>query len=116
MLFYEIRHRQSGEALPEPIFRTETGAQVWLDAVKERVAAGVSMPFIGPVLEDALPVISDFYVAPASDVITDPSPDSPLEVVAEAMRQMWGRESVGIKLLMRARQIVEALQHAGHLQ
>lgn len=115
MLFYEIRHRPNGEALAEPIFRTEAGAQEWLDDLRGRAAFVSSVPFIGSCIEELQPVIDDLYVAPASDVITDPSPDTPVGVVAEAMRQMWNRDSAGIGIVLRARQIVGALERAGYL-
>jgi hypothetical protein len=45
----------------------------------------------------------------------DVDPGTPIEVVAEAMRQMWNRDSAGIGIVLRARQIVGALERAGYL-
>lgn len=115
MLFYEIRLRSSGNALPEPIFRTETGAQEWLDSQRRQAQAVHGVPFVGAAMESVIPILEDMYVAPAADVVTDADPDTPVGVVAEAMRQMWNRDSAGIGIIMRARQIVNALEKAGHL-
>lgn len=68
-----------------------------------------------PMAERMLGRILDEYPDEEPKPLADAAPDTAIGVVAEAMRQMWNRDSVGLGMVLRARQIVGALQNAGHL-